>query len=764
MLSKNNILNKKKCSAPSARTHLPAVKTIDLTHLVEQLMRTDLAIQTINKPAALAYDRVKKEITEAETELNQIKKRKRRTQKKNTLNETITKKRKWISDVQNIESKNFLSLWAAMFHGYRMDVVVNQNEHIKSQGLVVQSASEEFVKLLKMVLLQDIAIYGKTYSSADLKKYKEILSRFHDSIETIIIEDKSEITSERIKKLLSGIDLTIEHNCTGHAIYTQIYQEKDELVIIHCNRGNGLRANYNLVYRRTIAGLDLDKLKTALETITELEVETGNEENYKKFYDSYNKTLNDLGFNFRLGQHVKTQKIGNCVLANIKGLLKERLPYDVYKWCTQEMRGLSTVQHLIKPMLQSGKELKNKPINIDTDDNFFHLRQVINYIFDKSVEALINAHFGNVRKYESLKKAFKALGEYEQAINENKNLNSANRAAIKNYIHSKTDRYKKIFFNPEMRKPDIFYQVLWGEAEKAAASSADDLTQNDFFKYLINKAVSNPNFFTDIYHHYCRKDTENKCEVLQIILTQAMEFMTDDTILNDTEYLTACQDSLRKILLSECRKLDYESNLVTFLANTELTCVNPGIYLSAIAAMGDHKHSQEQAAALKLLLGNALKNNEFLDLFLRKKKPPVSIFFKQKKESFDFSDFFKSAAELIIEITVLPLTQEKLKLSVATLVPNTTERTEEKEKVRQLVELFCYKQLLDTKKINEKNIKNWNWLNVLANQCKQLQYCYPHVLKVADGVIGSLRQLEIANGRSEKNYGKTSNPAPSKVF
>lgn len=86
------------------------------------------------------------------------------------------------------------------------------------------------------------------------------------------------------------------------------------------------------------------------------------------------------------------------------------------------------------------------------------------------------------------------MGEYEKLINENKNLSSANRAALKNYIHSKTDRYKKIFYNSETRKSDIFCKLLWSEAEKTAALSTDDLVQNNFFKYLINKASSNPNF------------------------------------------------------------------------------------------------------------------------------------------------------------------------------------------------------------------------------------------------------------------------------
>lgn len=68
-------------------------KIIDFTHEFEQLMRTDLTRQNLNKPASAAYDRVKKELTDAEEELNKIKTKKGKAKKKATLNETILKKK-----------------------------------------------------------------------------------------------------------------------------------------------------------------------------------------------------------------------------------------------------------------------------------------------------------------------------------------------------------------------------------------------------------------------------------------------------------------------------------------------------------------------------------------------------------------------------------------------------------------------------------------------------------------------------------------------
>ncbi|CAM3010528.1 Uncharacterised protein [Legionella steigerwaltii] len=757
MHSKKEIFKEKKRRMTS---NSPVGKKEDFTLAFEQFLRTDLLVQNLNTPASSAYDRVKQEIADAEEALNKIKKRKRRNPQRATLNETINKKRKWIKDVETVENKYFLALWTTMFHGYRMDVVVNQNEHIKRQGLAVQVASEEFAKLLQAVLFQEIKIEGKAYSASDLKEYKNILNRFHESVKEIVIEDKNEITSERIRKLLAGNDLTIEHKCKGHAIYTQIYQERDQLVITHCNRGNGQRANHNLVYRINIAGLDLNQLRTAIKTITELEVVKGDEENYKKFYDQYDKTLKDLGFSFSLGKHVKSQKIGNCVLANLKGLLKERLPEDVYKWCITEMRGLSTVQHLISPMLESGKNLKNKTFNIDTEEDFFHLRQLIHYIFDKSVEGIINAHFGNFRKSENLKKAFKALGEYEKIINENKALSSANRAAIKNYIHSKIDPYKKVFTNSEMCKPKIFYEVLWNEAQKIVALSSDDSSKKEFFNYLISKATSNPNFFTDIYDCFYSEKKENGGPLVKLVFTQAIEFITNDTVLNDPEYLAVYQDSLRKILLKECEKSPCDRELISILTKTQLTCVNPNLYVSAFAAMRDHKKTENKYASLQLVLDSALKNSQFLDLFIRKKKPQMPTFFKQKEEHFELSTFFKSAAEFIIENTELPLTQEKLQLHLDKIVHSSIERTADKDKVKRFLELFCYKQLLDSKKINEKNIRYWKNLNVLAHQCKQIHYCYSDAIKVADNVLSSYRKLETLSTRpASKRDGKAFNRA-----
>lgn len=367
-------------------------KIVDFSPAFEQLMRTDLAHQNRSKPISEVYDRVKKEIADAEEELNKIKIKKGTNKKKAALNASIIKKKKWLSDVNDAERKNFLTQWNAMFHGYRIDLAINQSEHVRTQGLVVQSASEEFNKLLQIVIPKDIQIEGKAYSAAELKEYKSILNRFSESIKTVVIEDKNEITSKRIKRLLNGNDLTIEHNCIGHAIYTQIYKKRNQLVITHCNRGNGQRTTYNLVYQINIAGLDFAKLRTAISTITGLEVVNGNEEHYKKFYDQYDKTLKELGFSFGLGKHVKSQKIGNCAVANLKGLLKERVPDDVYKWYTTEMRSQSNLQHLITPMLQAGKNLKNKQSNIDTDNDFFQLRQLINYILDKTVEGIVNCY------------------------------------------------------------------------------------------------------------------------------------------------------------------------------------------------------------------------------------------------------------------------------------------------------------------------------------------------------------------------------------
>ncbi len=738
MQSKNE--NKKRVLLNS-----PLEQTVDFTPEFEQLMRTDLAQQNLNKLASATYDRVKQEITNAEEELNKIKTKKGHVKKKATLNETIIKKKNWISEVDDEESKNFLPLWSAMFHGYLVDLVVNPKEHIKKQGLVVKAASEEFVKLLLTVLSQDIKIEGKNYTASELKAYKSIFNRFSDSIKAIVIEDKKEITLKRIRKILNDHDLTIEHDCNGHAIYTQIYKEKNQIVMTHCNRGNGQRSNYNLVYRVNITGLDLNKLKTAIEKITELNVVNGNEEGYKRFYDQYDNTLKDLGFSFSWGKHSKSQKIGNCVLANLKGLLKERVPEDVYKWCTTQMRHLSTLQHLINPMLESGKNLTNKSFHIDTDGEFFHLRQLINYIFDKSVEGIVNCYFGNTRKSEALKKALKALGNYENIINENKALTTPCRVDIKNYIHSKIDRYKKILFNTEMQKPEVFYQVLWNEAEKITSSSSDDSSNKELFKHLITKAASNPHFFSDVYEYFNLKKKENSSTILKLVFTQAIEIIIHDTVLNDPEHIAVYQDSLRKILLKECKKLPCEQELIASLTNTHLTNIDPTFFITASAIMKDRKNDENKYETLKLLLNATLKNREFLDFFVRKKKPPVSTFFKQQNQPQErgvLPVFFKAAADFIIDNTILPLTEEKLQLNIGKLFHNTMERKTDTDKVKRFLELFCYQQLIDTKKINEKNLAYWKNLHILAHQCKQIDYCLPDALTVADSVLDSYHKLK----------------------
>lgn len=727
----------------------------DFAQEFEHLMRTDLTQQNLNKSASEVYDRVKQEITDAEEELKKIKTKKGKAKRKATLNETIIKKKKWLSDVDDEENKNFLPLWSAMFHGYLIDLVVNQKEHIRKQGLVVKAANEEFVKLLSTVLSQDIKIEGKTDTASELKEYKNVFSRFSESIKTIVIEDKNQITLKRIRKLVYGNDLTIEHDCNGHAIYTQLYKEGKQLVIIHCNRGNGQRATYNLVYRINIAGLDLNKLRTAIETITGLGVVNGNEEGYKKFYDQYDKTLKELGFSFSWGKHVKSQKIGNCVLANLKGLLKERLPEDVYKWCTTQMRDLSALQHLINPMLESGKNLTNKPFNIDTDNEFFHLRQLINYIFDKSVEGIVNGYFSNTRKSEALKKAFKALGNYEHVINENKALSRVARVHIKNYIHSKIDKYKKILINTEMQKPEIFYQILWSEAEKIVSLSSDDPSNKEFFKHLIRKAASNPHFFSGIYDYFNGEKKENSNALLKLVFTQSVEVITDDAVLNDPENIAVYQDSLRKILLKECDRIPCDQERIALLTDIHWINIDPTLYIAASVAMKDRENDKNKYATLKLLLDSTLKNSEFLDLFVRKKKPPLSTFFKQKLQpqgGFELSAFFKAAAEFIIDNTAFPLTQEKLQLHIGKIFHDTSERTTDKDKVKRFLELFCYKQLIDSKKINAKNITGWKNLHVLAHQCKQIAYCLPDALTVADGVLDSYHELKPL----------TTKPAPKK--
>ena len=524
------------------------------------------------------------------------------------------------------------------------------------------------------------------------------------------------------------------------------------------------RSNYNLVYRINIAGLDSEKLRTAIETITGLEVVNGNEEDYKKFYDQYDKTLKDLGFSFNLGKHVKSQKIGNCAVANLKGLLKERLPDDVYKWCTTEMRNRSNIQHLITPMLQTGKDLKNKHSNIDTDDDFFQLRQLINFILDKSVEGMVNCYFGNIRKFEAIKNAFKAIEDYETVINDNKDLSEERQAAIKNYIHSKIDIYKKISNNAEMQKPEIFYRVLLCEAEKILALSSDDQSKKEFFKHLISKAARNSNFFSDVYDYFSREKRENSGVLLKMVFTQSIEIILGDSILNDSENLVVYQESLRRILLKECEKISCDQELIALLTDTPMTNIDTTLYIATYVAMKDRKNDDNKYATLKSLLDSTLKNSGFLDLFVRKKEQPqVSTFFKQKKppqERPDLSVFFKTAAEFIIDNTELPLTQEKLQLHLGKMFHNTIERTADKDKVKRFLELFCYKQLLDSKKINAENLSFWKNLHVLAHQCKQINYCLPDALKVADSILDSYQKLKgLATSIAPNQDGKVADRA-----
>ncbi|OEH45120.1 hypothetical protein lpari_03890 [Legionella parisiensis] len=88
------------------------------------------------------------------------------------------------------------------------------------------------------------------------------------------------------------------------------------------------------------------------------------------------------------------------------------------------------------------------------------------------------------------------------------------------------------------------------------------------------------------------------------------------------------------------------------------------------------------------------------------------------------------------------MTQKKLQLQIGKIFHNTVERTADKDKVKRFLELFCYKKLLDSKKINKENISSWNNLPVLANQCKQINYCLPEALTVADSVLDSYRKLK----------------------
>ncbi|CDZ76410.1 hypothetical protein BN59_00679 [Legionella massiliensis] len=708
----------------------------------ELLMQTDLAHKKRSQPTSLVYDQVKREVNDAEEEFNKIKTEKGRYKRKSTLKAMISTKRKWLSDVDDAKTKNYPALWAAMLHGYQLELVVNQTEQVRQQGLVVKRATVEFVRLFQDVIAQHIEIEGKTLSWAEIVKYKNILSRFHQSIKTIVIEDKSEITLERVSKLFSDHDLTIEHDWVGHAAYTQIYRENNQLVITHCNRGIGLRSTYNLVYRINIAGLDLKQLRTVIATITGLEVKVDNEEEYKKFYEQYDKTLNDFGFSFSWGKHVIPQKIGNCVLANLKGLLKERLPEDIYKWCTTEMRDLSAIQHLINPMLQSGKNLKNKQFNIDTDDDFFHLRQLINYIFDKSVEGIVNDHLGKVRKSEALKKALKAIGNYERVINENKTLSKENRWKLKNYIHSKIDLYKKILLNSEMRQPEILYRVLWAEAQKILTLSSEDASKNEFFKHLIGRAARNPHIFSELYDYCYREERENSAVLLKLMFSRVIEVIAGDFILSDPENITIYRESLRRILIKECEKRPYDSELIAQLTNTHLTHINPTLYVAASVAMNDLKNEGSKYELLKSLFDSTLKNRDFLDLFVRNKMPQTTTFFRQQKESFDLRAFFTAAAEFIIESIELPLTGEKLQQHLDQVLHYPNERTVEKDKVKRFLQLFCYKQLLDSKKIDATNIIHWKNINVLANQCKQISYCVPGALKLADSVLDRYHTLK----------------------
>lgn len=121
--------------------------------------------------------------------------------------------------------------------------------------------------------------------------------------------------------------------------------------------------------------------------------------------------------------------------------------------------------------------------------------------------------------------------------------------------------------------------------------------------------------------------------------------------------------------------------------------------------------------------------------------PQSTIFFRQQKENFDLAAFFKAAAEFIIEPIDRPLTEEKLQLHLDKILHYPNERTAEKDKIKRFLELFCYNQLLDSKIIDATNRIYWKKINVLANQCKQISYCVPDGLKLADSVLDRYHKL-----------------------
>ncbi|MGL5743154.1 MAG: hypothetical protein ACRCXC_11775 [Legionella sp.] len=352
---------------------------------------------------------------------------------------------------------------------------------------------------------------------------------------------------------------------------------------------------------------------------------------------------------------------------------------------------------------------------------------------------------GNVRKFEAVKKAFKAIEDYENVINENKSLTETRRAEIKNYIHSKINLYKKVFSDAQMQKPEVFYRVLFRETEHVFVLSSDIPNKDEFFKHLISKAVLNLNFFSDVYEYFSH-ERQNSGALLKKVFSQAMEVIDGDSILNDPEITVVYQSSLRQILLKECEKTHCNTELIVALADAKLTGINTTLFIDAYAAMKEHKSEGTQSVTLKSLLGSIVKNSEFLDLFVRKKKeqPQGSTFLKQRKEfqgASDLAAFFKTAAECVIENTGSPVTQEKVRLHLDKMFASTTERTVDQNKAKIFLELYCYKQLLDAKKINTENKSSWRNLPGLVNECKQISYCCPEAMAAAEDVLVRYRKL-----------------------
>lgn len=529
------------------------------------------------------------------------------------------------------------------------------------------------------------------------------------------------------------------------------------MIISHCNRGKGQRSNYNLLYQIPLDAVDVAKLKKAIEVVAGLKVKKGDEEHYKDFYSEYDKTLKDLGCSFCWGKHLKAQKIGNCVIANLKGLLKERLPEDVYKWYSTAIRDQSNSQHLVVPVLQAGKELKDKQFNIDMDDDFFLLRQLINYILDKTVEGVVNFHAGKMKKFESLQTAFKALGDYEKLINENKALSEPQKIKIKAYIHSKIDLYKEVSSNIELYKPNVLYRILMREGKSVFELSSADESKKIFFKHLIGIAARNPNFFSDIYDYVTHEKIEKGRELFKLVLAQAIEIITGDSVLNDQENLVIYRTALRKIFLKECEHYPYDQSLIGELTGTEMLHLDASLTNAAYAAMNNHKNSEEYYATFNSLLVSILNNREFLGLFAKKEGPvQVPCFFKPQIEPLEpqnLSSFFKIVAKFVLEHTEQPVVQEILQLHLERLFEKSVEFSTNKNKAKRFLEFFCYKQLIDSNIINAETIKLWRNLPIIAHQCKQIRHCLSEVVVEADSFLLSYNKLKGAalNSVFDKN-------------